>query len=134
MLLMKPNQQISGVQPHGFLNALDDWTSFHQTVLEPSMSSPSDIDSFSQASDITSRLSAFPKYPLNTKASPADCWKNYVFQNKSRTSSPSPSAYIITSNDISISTVEEENTVMVTLASVSPGIQVQPKLSQNAFH
>lgn len=117
---MKPNQQISGVQPQGFLNALDDRMSFSpDSVLEPSMSSHSDIDSFSQASNIASQLSGFPKYPSNTKASPVDSWKNHGFHNESRTSSTFPSVYTITSNDISVNTVDEENTVMVTSASVS---------------
>ncbi|XP_032287155.1 M-phase phosphoprotein 9 isoform X2 [Phoca vitulina] len=119
-LHMKPNQQISGIQPQGFLNALDDRISFSpDSVLEPSMSSHSDIDSFSQASNIASQLSGFPKYPSNTKASPVDSWKNHGFQNESRTSSTYPSVYTITSNDISVNTIDEENTVMVTSASVS---------------
>uniref|UniRef100_A0A8C9ACE5 M-phase phosphoprotein 9 n=1 Tax=Prolemur simus TaxID=1328070 RepID=A0A8C9ACE5_PROSS len=120
-LHMKPNQQISGIQPHDFLNALDDRVSFSpDSVLEPSMSSHSDIDSFSQASNIASQLSGFPKYPANTKARPMDSWKSHAFQNESRTSSTFPSVYTITSNDISVNTVDEENTVMVASASVSP--------------
>ncbi|XP_058387267.1 M-phase phosphoprotein 9 isoform X2 [Diceros bicornis minor] len=119
-LHMKPNQQISGIQPHGFLNALDDGISFSpDSVLEPTMSSHSDIDSFSQASNVASQLSGFPKYPSNTKASPMDPWKNHAFQNESRTSSTFPSVYTVTSNDISVNTVDEENTVLVTSASVS---------------
>ncbi|XP_072581178.1 M-phase phosphoprotein 9 isoform X12 [Vulpes vulpes] len=118
-LHMKPNQ-ISGIQPQGFLNALDDRISFSpDSVLEPSMSSHSDVDSFSQASNIASQLSGFPKYPSNTKALPVDSWKNHGFQNESRTSSTFPSVYTITSNDISVNTVDEENTVMATSASVS---------------
>nr|XP_012416267.1 PREDICTED: M-phase phosphoprotein 9 isoform X2 [Odobenus rosmarus divergens] len=118
-LHMKPNQ-ISGIQPQGFLNALDDRISFSpDSVLEPSMSSHSDIDSFSQASNIASQLSGFPKYPSNTKASPVDSWKNHGFQNESRTSSTFPSVYTITSNDISVNTIDEENTAVVTSASVS---------------
>ena len=67
---MKPNQQISGIQPHSFLNALDDRISFSpDSVLEPSLSSHSDIDLFSQASHITSQLSGFPKYPTDAKVS-----------------------------------------------------------------
>ncbi|XP_008962752.1 M-phase phosphoprotein 9 isoform X3 [Pan paniscus] len=119
-LHMKPKQQISGIQPHGLPNALDDRISFSpDSVLEPSMSSPSDIDSFSQASNVTSQLPGFPKYPSHTKASPVDSWKNQTFQNESRTSSTFPSVYTITSNDISVNTVDEENTVMVASASVS---------------
>ncbi|XP_027431023.1 M-phase phosphoprotein 9 isoform X2 [Zalophus californianus] len=119
-LHMKPNQQISGIQPQGFLNALDDRISFSpDSVLEPSMSSHSDIDSFSQASNIASQLPGFPKYPSNTKASPVDSWKNHGFQNESRTSSTFPSVYTITSNDISVNTIDEENTAIVTSASVS---------------
>uniref|UniRef100_A0A8C7BTX7 M-phase phosphoprotein 9 n=1 Tax=Neovison vison TaxID=452646 RepID=A0A8C7BTX7_NEOVI len=120
-LHMKPNQQISGIQPQAFLNALDDRISFSpDSVLEPTMSSHSDIDSFSQASNIASQLSGFPKYPSNTKASPVDSWKNHGFQNESRTSSTFPSVYTVNSNDISVNTVDEENTVMGTSASVSP--------------
>ncbi|XP_047417061.1 M-phase phosphoprotein 9 isoform X4 [Sciurus carolinensis] len=119
-LHMKPNQQISGIQPRDFLNALDDRISFSpDSVLEPSVSSHSDIDSFSQASNITSQLSGFPKYPSNAKASPMDSWKNHAFQSESRTSSTFPSVYTITSNNISVNTVDEENTVMVASASVS---------------
>ncbi|KAG3279141.1 M-phase phosphoprotein 9 [Ictidomys tridecemlineatus] len=119
-LHMKPNQQISGIQPHGFLNALDDRISFSpDSVLEPSVSSHSDIDSFSQASNITSQLSGFPKYPSNAKASSMDSWKNHAFQSESRTSSTFPSVYTMTSNNISVNTVDEENTVMVASASVS---------------
>ncbi|XP_021562401.1 M-phase phosphoprotein 9 [Carlito syrichta] len=119
-LHMKPNQQISGIQPHGFSNALDDRISFSpDSVLEPSMSSHSDIDSFSQASNVASQLYGFPKYPSSTKASLADSWKNHTFQNESRTSSTFPSVYTITSNDILVNTVDEENPVMVTSASVS---------------
>ncbi|XP_023372600.1 M-phase phosphoprotein 9 [Otolemur garnettii] len=118
-LHMKPSQQISRIQPHDFLNALDDRISFSpDSVLEPSMSSHSDIDSFSQASNIASQISGFPKYPSNIKASPMDSWKNHTFQNESRTSSTFPSVYTITSNDVSVNTVDEENTVMVPSASV----------------
>ncbi|XP_032732314.1 M-phase phosphoprotein 9 isoform X2 [Lontra canadensis] len=118
-LHMKPNQ-ISGIQPQAFLNALDDRISFSpDSVLEPTMSSHSDIDSFSQASNIASQLSGFPKYPSNTKTSPVDSWKNHGFQNESRTSSTFPSVYTVNSNDISVNTVDEENTVMGTSASVS---------------
>ncbi|XP_073078661.1 M-phase phosphoprotein 9 isoform X2 [Manis javanica] len=120
MLQVKSSQKISGIRPHGFLNALDDRISFSpDCVLEPSMSSHSDIDSFSQASNIASQLSGFPKYPSNTKASPVDSWKNHSFQNESRTSSVFPSVFAITSNDISVNTVNEENTVMVPSALVS---------------
>uniref|UniRef100_A0A4X1UDZ3 M-phase phosphoprotein 9 n=1 Tax=Sus scrofa TaxID=9823 RepID=A0A4X1UDZ3_PIG len=119
-LHMKPNQQISGIQPHGFLNTLDDRISFSpDSVLEPSMSSHSDIDSFSQASHIASQLSGFSKYPSNTKLSPVDSWKNHAFQNESRTSSTFPSVYTIGSNDISVNTIDEENTALVTCTSVS---------------
>ncbi|XP_032099006.1 M-phase phosphoprotein 9 isoform X3 [Sapajus apella] len=119
-LHMKPKQQISGIQLHSLPNALDDRISFSpDSVLEPSMSSPSDIDSFSQASNVTSQLPEFPKYPSHTKASPVDSWKNQTFQNESRTSSTFPSVYTIASNDISVNTVDEENTVMVASASVS---------------
>jgi M-phase phosphoprotein 9 len=116
---MKPNQQISGIQPHGFLNVLDERVSFSpDSVLEPSMSSHSDIDSFSQASNNAFQLSSFPKYPSNMKASPMDSWKSHVFQSESR-SSTFPSVYTVTSNDISVNTVDEENTVMVASTSVS---------------
>ncbi|XP_077015771.1 M-phase phosphoprotein 9 isoform X3 [Tamandua tetradactyla] len=118
-LHMKPDQQISGIQPHGFLKTLDDRISFStDSVLEPSVSSHSDIDSFSQASNIASQLSGFPKYSSNPKTSQVDSWKNHAFQNESRTSSTFPSVCTINSNDISVNTIDEENTV-VTQASVS---------------
>ncbi|KAF6082131.1 M-phase phosphoprotein 9 [Phyllostomus discolor] len=118
-LHLQPHQQGSGVQPPGFLNAVDDRLSFSpDSVLEP-MSGPSDIDSLSQASNVPSQLSGFPKYPSRAKASPVDSWKNHAFPNESRTSSTFPSVYTVTSNDTSVNTVEEENTVMVTAASVS---------------
>nr|XP_030715977.1 M-phase phosphoprotein 9 isoform X7 [Globicephala melas] len=119
-LHLKPSQQISGIQPHGFLNALDDRISFSpDSVLEPSMASHSDIDSFSQASHVTSQLSGFPRYPSSTKVSPVDSWKNHAFQNESRTSSTFPAVYAIGSNDISVNSVDEENTGLVPFASVS---------------
>ncbi|KAK1328597.1 LOW QUALITY PROTEIN: hypothetical protein QTO34_012170 [Cnephaeus nilssonii] len=116
-LHMKP---MAGTQPPGFLNALQDRISFSpDSVLEPSVSSHSDIDLFSQASNATSQLSGFPKCPSRAKASPVASWKNHTFPNESRTSSTFPSVYTVTSNDLSVNTVEEENTVMVTAASVS---------------
>ncbi|XP_054450143.1 M-phase phosphoprotein 9 [Pteronotus mesoamericanus] len=116
----RPGRQVSGIQPPGFLNALVDRMAFSpDSVLEPSMSSHSDVDSFSQASNVTSQSSGFPKYPPNTKASLVDSWKNHAFPHESRTSSTCPSVYTLTSHDISVNTVEEENTVMVTPASVS---------------
>ncbi|XP_032458237.1 M-phase phosphoprotein 9 isoform X3 [Phocoena sinus] len=119
-LHLKPSQQISGIQPHGFLNALDDRISFSpDSVLEPSMASHSDIDSFSQASHVTSQLSGFPRYPSSTKVSPVDSWKNHAFQNESRTSSTFPAVYTVGSNDISVNSVDEENTGLVPFASVS---------------
>ncbi|XP_060257107.1 M-phase phosphoprotein 9 isoform X7 [Ovis aries] len=119
-LHMKPNQQISGIQPHSFLNTLDDRISFSpDSVLEPSLSSHSDIDLFSQASHITSQLSGFPKYPTDAKVSPVDSWKNQAFRNESRTSSTFPSVYTVGSNDISVSTVDEENPVLGPPVSVS---------------
>ncbi|XP_045152658.1 M-phase phosphoprotein 9 [Echinops telfairi] len=119
-LHMKPNQQMSGIPPRGFVNMLDDRVSFSpDSVLEPSVSSHSDIDSFSQASNIASQLSGFPKYPSDMKTSPMDSWKSHAFQNESRTSSTFPSVYTITSNDISVNTVDEESPVMVASASVS---------------
>ncbi|XP_052024234.1 M-phase phosphoprotein 9 isoform X3 [Apodemus sylvaticus] len=115
---MKPKEQAAGIHPHGVLNALDDRISFSpDSVLEPSLSSHSDIDSFSQASHNASQVSGFPKYPSTMKTSPVDTWKNHAFQSESRTSSTIPSRYTITSNDISVKTVDEENTV--TVASVS---------------
>ncbi|XP_006041481.2 M-phase phosphoprotein 9 isoform X2 [Bubalus bubalis] len=119
-LHMKPNQQISGIQPHSFLNALDDRISFSpDSVLDPSLSSHSDIDLFSQASHITSQLSGFPKYPTDAKVLPVDSWKNQGFRNESRTSSTFPSVYTVDSNDISVSTVDEENPVLGLPVSVS---------------
>ncbi|XP_072809576.1 M-phase phosphoprotein 9 isoform X3 [Vicugna pacos] len=120
-LHVKPNQQISGIHPRGFLSALDDRTSFSpDSVLEPSMSSHSDIDSFSRESHIASQLSGFPKYPSNTKVSPVGSWKNHAFHSDSRTSSTFPSVCTIGSNDVSVSAVDEEDAVTVTSASVSP--------------
>lgn len=119
-LHMKPSEQMAGTQPPGFLNALQDRISFSpDSVLEPSVSSRSDMDSFSQASNATSQLSGFPKCPSRAKASAAASWKNHAFPVESRTSSTFPSVYTVTSNDLSVNTVEEENTVMVTAASVS---------------
>uniref|UniRef100_A0A8C6D5I7 M-phase phosphoprotein 9 n=1 Tax=Moschus moschiferus TaxID=68415 RepID=A0A8C6D5I7_MOSMO len=119
-LHMKPNQQISGIQPHGFLNALDDRISFSpDSVLERSLSSHSDIDLFSQASHITSQLSGFPKYPTDAKVSPVDSWKSHAFRNESRSSSTFPSVCTVGSNDISVSTVDEESPVLGPPVSVS---------------
>ncbi|KAB1255632.1 M-phase phosphoprotein 9 [Camelus dromedarius] len=120
-LHVKPNQQISGIHPRGFLSALDDRTSFSpDSVLEPSMSSHSDVDSFSQESHVASQLSGFPKYPSNKKVSPVGSWKNHAFHSDSRTSSTFPSVCTIGSNDVSVSTVDEEDAVTVTSTSVSP--------------
>ncbi|CAO2629655.1 M-phase phosphoprotein 9 [Lemmus lemmus] len=117
---MKPKEQAAGIRPHGFLSALDDRISFSSdSVLEPSLCSHSDSDLFSQASHNASQVSGFPKYPSATRASPVDTWKSHAFQSESRTSSTVPSLYTITSNGISVRTVDEENTVTVTAASVS---------------
>lgn len=122
-LHMKPSEQMAGTQAPGFSNTVQDRISFSpDSVLEPSVSSHFDLDSFSQASNATSQLSGFPKCPSRAKASPAASWKNHTFPNESRTSSTFPSVYTVTSNDLSLlttNTVEEENTVMVTAASVS---------------
>ncbi|XP_063081601.1 M-phase phosphoprotein 9 isoform X3 [Cavia porcellus] len=117
----KPHQQGSETQPHGFLSPLGDRLSFSpDSVLEPTISSHSDIDSFSQASNVTSQLPGFPKHPSHTKASPVDSWKTRAFQNESRSSSPFPSVCTLTSNDVSVNTVGEENTVAAAAsASVS---------------
>ncbi|XP_012586622.1 PREDICTED: M-phase phosphoprotein 9 isoform X2 [Condylura cristata] len=118
MIHMKPQQRGAGTEPPDFRDALDARTAFSpDSVLEPSLSSHSDIDSFSQATNITSQLPGFPKYS-NSKALPADSWKTLGFQNESRTSSPFPSAYTITGSDILVNTMEEGDTVMVTAASV----------------
>ncbi|XP_053525789.1 M-phase phosphoprotein 9 isoform X2 [Artibeus jamaicensis] len=118
-LHLRPRQQVSGIQPPGFLNALDDRLSFSpDSVLEP-MSGHSDIDSFSQASNVPSQLSGFPRHPSHATASPVDSWKNHTFPHESRASSTLPSVYTVASNDTSVNTVEEDNTVMVTAASVS---------------
>lgn len=115
-----PKEPLSGIRPHGFLSALDNRTAFSpDSVLEPSLSSHSDIESFSQTSHNASQVSGFPKYPSTTKASPVDAWKNHAFQSESRTSSTIPSLYTITSNDVSVKTVDEENTVTLASASVS---------------
>lgn len=115
---MKPSQQTSGIPPPGFVNALHDRLSSPDSVLEPSTSSHSDIDSFSQVSNVTSLLSGFPKCPSNTKASPVPSWKNHAFPSGSRTSSTSPSVYTATSNGVSVNTAED-STVMATPASAS---------------
>uniref|UniRef100_A0A8C2MKD4 M-phase phosphoprotein 9 n=1 Tax=Cricetulus griseus TaxID=10029 RepID=A0A8C2MKD4_CRIGR len=117
---MKPKEQVAGIRSHGFLNTVDDRISFSPDfVLEPSLSSHSDIDSFSQASHNASQVSGFPKYPSTMNASPVDTWKNHAFQRDSRTSSTIPSLYTITSNDTSVKTVDEENTLTVASVSVS---------------
>ncbi|XP_075835099.1 M-phase phosphoprotein 9 isoform X2 [Microtus pennsylvanicus] len=117
---MKPKEKAAGIRPHGFLSALDDRISFSpDSVLEPSLCSHSDSDLFSQASHNASQVSGFPKYPSTTKASPVDTWKSHAFHSESRTSSTVPSLCTITSNDISVRTVDEENTVTVASASVS---------------
>ncbi|XP_029777658.1 M-phase phosphoprotein 9 isoform X6 [Suricata suricatta] len=118
-LHMKPSQ-MSGIQPQGFLNALDDRLSFSpDSVLDPSMSSHCDIDSFSQASNATSQPSGFPKYPSHTKASPVDSWKNHGFPNESRGSSTFPSVCTTASDDISVTIGDGENMVVATSASAS---------------
>lgn len=117
-LHMRPSQP-AGTQPQGFGDPRGDWGAFSpDLVLEPSVSNHSDTDSFSQASHSTSHLPGFPKYPSGSKAPPVDCWSTPTHQNESRTSSPFPSAYTITSSDVSVHTVEEGDAVMVTAASV----------------
>ncbi|XP_057620268.1 M-phase phosphoprotein 9 isoform X4 [Chionomys nivalis] len=117
---MKPKEKAAGIRPHGFLSALDDRISFSpDSVLEPSLCSHSDSDLFSQASHNASQVSGFPKYPSTMKASPVDTWKSHAFHSESRTSSTAPSLCTITSNEISVRTVDEENTVTVASASVS---------------
>ncbi|KAM7331972.1 hypothetical protein ACRRTK_008680 [Alexandromys fortis] len=117
---MKPKEKAVGIRPHGFLSALDDRISFSpDSVLEPSLCSHSDSDLFSQASHNASQVSGFPKYPSTTKASPVDTWKSHAFHSESRTSSTVPSLCTISSNDISVRTVDEENTVTLASASVS---------------
>ncbi|KAM5237717.1 M-phase phosphoprotein 9 [Ctenodactylus gundi] len=119
-LHVQPSHHSPGTPPCGLLNVLDDRISFSpDSGLEPIMSSHSDIDSFSQASNVTSQLSGFSKCPSNTRASPVDSWKNHTFHSESRTSSIFPSVYTVTSNDISVNTVVDENTVMVAAALVS---------------
>ncbi|XP_036907839.1 M-phase phosphoprotein 9 [Sturnira hondurensis] len=118
-LHLRPRQQVSAVRPPGFLSALDDRLSFSpDSVLEP-LSGHSDIDSFSQASNVPCQLSGFPKPPSRARVSPVDSWKNPAFPNESRASSTLPSVYTVTSNDTSVNTVEEDSTVMVTAASIS---------------
>ncbi|XP_021042416.1 M-phase phosphoprotein 9 isoform X2 [Mus pahari] len=121
---VKPKEHVAGTHPHGFLHALDNRISFSpDSVLEPSLSSHSDTDSFSQASHKSSQVSGFPKCPSAARASPVDTWKSHAFQRESRASSMNPSRHTITSNDTvtsndtSVKTVDEENTVKV--ASVS---------------
>ncbi|XP_016058691.1 PREDICTED: M-phase phosphoprotein 9 isoform X2 [Miniopterus natalensis] len=112
----RPGGPVSGAQPPGFLNVLQDRLSSPDSVPEPSVSAHSDIDSFSQASNVPSQLSGFPKCPSDAKASTGASWKSPVSPSGSRTSSTFPSVYTVTCNDTSVSTVEE-GSVMVTAAS-----------------
>ncbi|XP_006894758.1 PREDICTED: M-phase phosphoprotein 9 [Elephantulus edwardii] len=116
----KPGQPTAGIPPHGLANHLDERMSFFpDSVLEPSVSSPSAIDSFSHGSHVPPRLSGFPEYPSPGPGALMDSWQNHTFPGESRSSSTFPSVYTITSSDLSVNTVEEESTVMVTAASVS---------------
>ncbi|XP_049625156.1 M-phase phosphoprotein 9 [Suncus etruscus] len=96
--------------PHGLRSTLEDQASLSpDSVLEPTLSSHSDLDSLSHASYVTSQLSAFPKSPPAWKASPTPTgsWEKRAFPNGSQTSSTFPSLCTATSSGTSLSTVEE---------------------------
>ncbi|XP_044529124.1 M-phase phosphoprotein 9 [Gracilinanus agilis] len=106
----KPNQQISGIQSNNFRCNHKRLSFSPESVIEPSISSHSDMDSFSQTSNLTSsQLDRSPKYPSNIKTLPLDSWKSHVLPNESRTSSAFPLAHTVVSNEISINTEDEEN-------------------------
>ncbi|XP_038619107.1 M-phase phosphoprotein 9 isoform X2 [Tachyglossus aculeatus] len=118
-LHMKPSQQNPGIPSQSLLSTLDDRISFSpDSVLEPSMSSHSESDTFSQASNITSsQLGGSPKYPSSIQASRMDSWKNHAFQNERNTSPTFPLAYTLAGNDLLINPEDEENTLMLTPSS-----------------
>lgn len=96
--------------PHGLRSTLEDQASLSpDSVLEPTLSSHSDLDSLSNASYVTSQLSAFPKSPPASKASPTSTgsWEKRAFPNGSQTSSTFPSLCTAASSGTSLSTVEE---------------------------
>ncbi|XP_051828633.1 M-phase phosphoprotein 9 isoform X2 [Antechinus flavipes] len=106
----KPNQQISGIQSNNFRCNLDRLSFLPESLLEPSTSSHSDIDSFSQISNLTSsQLDRSPKYPSNIKTLPIDSWQSHALQNENRISSSFPLAHTVASNEISFNTEDEEN-------------------------
>ncbi|XP_074061548.1 LOW QUALITY PROTEIN: M-phase phosphoprotein 9 [Macrotis lagotis] len=106
----KPSQQISGIQSNNFRCNLERMSLTPESILEPSISSHSDIDSFSQTSNLTSsQLDRSPKYPSTIKTLPLDSWQSHTLQNESRASSAFPLAHTIASNEISLNTEDEEN-------------------------
>ncbi|KAG8514975.1 M-phase phosphoprotein 9 [Galemys pyrenaicus] len=118
---MKPWQRGAGTPPPDFGSALEARTAFSpDSVLEPSTSSHSDVDSCSQASHVASQLPGFPRYRSRSKALPVNSWKTLGFQNESGASSPFPSACTIAASDVSVNTVEDGDAATATVASVSP--------------
>ncbi|XP_028912248.1 M-phase phosphoprotein 9 isoform X3 [Ornithorhynchus anatinus] len=118
-LHMKPSLQNLGIPSQNLLSTLDDRISFSpDSVLEPSMSSHSESDTFSQASNITSsQLGGSPKYPSSIQASCMDSWKSHAFQNERNTSPTFPLAYTVAGNDLLINPEDEENTIILTPSS-----------------
>ncbi|XP_043837687.1 M-phase phosphoprotein 9 isoform X2 [Dromiciops gliroides] len=106
----KPNQQISGIQSNKFRCNLERLSFSPESILDPSISSHSDIDSFSQTSNVTSsQLDRSPKYPSPIKTLPIDSWQNHSLQNESSASSAFPLVHTVASNEISFNTEDEEN-------------------------
>ncbi|XP_072456734.1 M-phase phosphoprotein 9 isoform X2 [Notamacropus eugenii] len=106
----KPNQQISGIQSNNFRCNLERLSVSPESILDPSISSHSDTDSFSQTSNLTSsQLDRSPNYPSTIKTLPIDSWPSHALQNENRTSSAFPLAHTVASNEISFNTEDEEN-------------------------
>ncbi|XP_036597422.1 M-phase phosphoprotein 9 [Trichosurus vulpecula] len=106
----KPNQQISGIQSNNFRCNLERLSFTPESILDPSISSHSDTDSFSQTSNFTSsQLARSPNYPSAIKTLPIDSWPSHALQNESRASSAFPLAHSVTSNEISFNVEDEEN-------------------------
>ncbi|XP_020825792.1 M-phase phosphoprotein 9 isoform X3 [Phascolarctos cinereus] len=106
----KPNQQISGIQSNNFRCNLERLSFSPESILDPSISSHSETDSFSQTSNLTSsQLDRSPNYPSTIKTLPIDSWPSHALQNESRASSAFPLAESVTSNEISFNTEDEEN-------------------------
>ncbi|XP_068937640.1 M-phase phosphoprotein 9 isoform X2 [Petaurus breviceps papuanus] len=106
----KPNQQISGIQSNNFRCNLERLSFSPESILDPSTSSHSDTDSFSQTSNVTSsQLDRSPNYPSAIKTLPMDSWPSHALQNESRANSAFPLAQSVASNEISFNTEDEEN-------------------------